>query len=240
MSVLDFPLQKALAEVFGKQGGGFERIGEALHLIDGPYANPYDLMTFYDNHDMARIDATDAGFIDANNVLFTMRGIPVVYYGSETGFERGTKEHGGNRNYYGQERVDAAPSSPIYKQLRRIANVRAQTPALQRGLQVNVEMQGDRAAFYRVLQQGGKQQIALVLLNKGGEPATFSVRDGLQEGAWKSAFDGQVVNVAAGGTLDATVPAHDVAVYTLDAAVTDATLKAEVDRGMSRARRHVE
>ena len=239
VSVLDFPLQKALAEVFGKQGGGFERIGEALHLVDGPYANPYDLMTFYDNHDMARIDATDAGFIDANNVLFTMRGIPVIYYGSETGFERGTKEHGGNRNYYGQERVDAAAASPIYKQLRRVANVRAQTPALQRGLQVNVEMQGDRAAFYRVLQQGGKQQMALVLLNKGATPAAFSVRESLQPGAWKSAFDGQVVHVAAGGTLVATVPAHDVAVYTLDAAVTDATLKAEVDRAMSRARRHV-
>ena len=66
------------------------------------------------------------------------------------------------------------------------------------------------------------------------------MRDGLQAGAWKSAFDGQVVNVAAGGTLDATVAPHDVAVYTLDAAVADATLKAEVDRGMSRARRHVE
>ena len=47
-------------------------------------------MTFYDNHDMRRMDADAAGFIDANNWLFTSRGIPVVYYGSESAFRAGT------------------------------------------------------------------------------------------------------------------------------------------------------
>jgi glycosidase len=246
VSVLDFPLQKAMGEVFGgatsgKPTAGYERIAEALHLTSGPYANPYDLMTFYDNHDMPRIDATDDGFVDANNALFTLRGIPVVYYGSETGFERGTAEHAGNRNYYGQERVDAAKDSRIWRQLRRIANVRRDVPALQRGLQVNVEMQGDRAAFYRVLQQGGKVQIALVLLNKGNAPAQFAVRESLQAGEWKNAFDGTVADVAAGGELTATVAPHDVAVFVLDGtAVSDATLTTELDRGMARARRRVD
>ncbi len=239
VSVLDFPLQKAMGEAFGKANAGFERIGQALYLTNGPYANPYDLMTFYDNHDMARLDATDTGFIDADNALFTLRGTPVVYYGSETGFERGTAEHAGNRNYYGQARVDAAADSPIYRQLRRIANLRAQTPALQRGMQVNIEMQGDRAAFYRVLQQGKTAQIALVLLNKGGAPADFSIQASLQPGQWTSAFGGRVVDVPPGGTLDTTVAPHDVAVFLLQAPVRDPTLKTELDRGMSRARRHV-
>jgi glycosidase len=89
------------------------------------YRNPYELVTFYDNHDMARLNATDNGFIDAHNWLFTARGIPAVYYGSETGFMRGRPEHAGNRNYFGQERVDAAPRSPIYQALKSVANVRA-------------------------------------------------------------------------------------------------------------------
>jgi cyclomaltodextrin glucanotransferase len=243
VSVLDFPLQKAMGEVFGgatsgKPAAGYERIAEALHLTSGPYANPYDLMTFYDNHDMPRIDATDDGFVDANNALFTLRGIPVVYYGSETGFERGTAEHAGNRNYYGQERVDAAKDSRIWRQLRRIANVRNQLPALQRGLQVNVEMQGDRAAFYRVVQDGKTQQIALVLLNKGNAPAAFAVRGSLQAGQWKNVFDATTVNVAAGGAIEATVAPHDVAVFVLDgASVSDASLTTELDRAMARARR---
>nr|AIA88435.1 CAZy families GH13 protein [uncultured Xanthomonas sp.] len=84
---------------------------------------------------MARMDASDNGFIDAHNWLFTARGIPVVYYGSETGFMRGGAEHAGNRNYYGQARIDTAPSSPIYRHLVRIASLRRATPALQRGLQ---------------------------------------------------------------------------------------------------------
>jgi cyclomaltodextrin glucanotransferase len=230
VSVLDFPLKERVAEVFGKQGGGFERIAERLYLEDGPYERPYELMTFYDNHDMARMDAADEGFIDANNFLFTARGIPVIYYGSETGFERGTAEHAGNRNYFGQERVDAAPNSPIYQSLKRIANLRATTPALQRGLQVNVLMQGERAAFYRVLQHEGARQIALVLLNKGSSPAAFEVKEMLQPGPWRAALGGGQVDVAEGGALQATVPAHGVEVYLLDAAVTEPQLRAALDR----------
>jgi cyclomaltodextrin glucanotransferase len=230
VSVLDFPLKERISEVFGKHGGGFERIAERLYLEDGPYERPYELMTFYDNHDMARLDATDEGFIDANNFLFTARGIPVVYYGSEMGFERGTAEHAGNRNYFGQERIDAAPKSPIYQALKRIANVRANTPALQRGLQVNALMQGDRAAFYRVLQHDGNRQIALVLLNKGALPAAFEVKEMLQAGRWRAVLGGGNVDVADGGTLQAMVPAHGAEIYLLDAAVAQPQLRAALDR----------
>ncbi|MCB1608603.1 MAG: cyclomaltodextrin glucanotransferase, partial [Xanthomonadales bacterium] len=82
VSVLDFPLKGAMAKVFGGEGAGYEELAPVLYLTDGPYHNPYELTTFYDNHDMARIDADDAGFIDAHNFLFTARGIPVIYYGS--------------------------------------------------------------------------------------------------------------------------------------------------------------
>jgi cyclomaltodextrin glucanotransferase len=235
ISVLDFPLKERLAEVFGRKGGGFERIAERLYLEEGPYQNPYELMTFYDNHDMPRLDASDEGFIDANNFLFTARGIPVLYYGSETGFMRGRAEHAGNRNYFGQERIDAAPRSPIHRQLRRIANLRAQSPALQRGLQVNVLMQGDRAAFYRVIQRGNERQIALVLLNKGNAPAAFEVKELLQAGRWHAALAGNDVEIAEGGTLQASVPAHGVEVYLLDAPVVDARLRTALERAMTGA-----
>jgi cyclomaltodextrin glucanotransferase len=237
VSVLDFPLKERIAQVFGRQGGGFQLLADRLHLDDRLYANPYELMTFYDNHDMARLDATDAGFIDAHNWLFTARGIPVVYYGSEVGFQRGTAEHAGNRNYFGQERIDAAVGTPIREHLKRIATLRAATPALQRGLQLDVLLQGDRAAFYRVIQHGNTRQIALVLLNKGDAPAAFLVRELLQPGRWHPALGGSDIDVSAGGALAATVPAHDVAVYLLDAPVTEPALRAALDRAMADARR---
>lgn len=237
VSVLDFPLKERLDAVFGRQQRGFEHLADALHLVDGPYANPYELMTFYDNHDMPRMDASDEGFIDAHNWLFTARGIPVLYYGSEVGFERGHGEHAGNRNYFGQERIDAAPAHPIHQTLVPIARLRAATPALQRGLQLNVELEGDRAVFYRVLQDDGVAQIALVLLNKGDAPARFDVGEYLQAGRWKAAFAGTMIDVAQGRSLAAEVPAHGVEVFVLDAPVTDPELAAALQPLMEGARR---
>lgn len=237
VSVLDFPLKDRIAEVFGRKGGGYERVAERLYLTDGPYANPYELMTFYDNHDMARLDASDDGFIDANNFLFTARGIPVIYYGSEVGFERGSAEHAGNRNYFGQARIEAAKSNRIHEALRRIARIRAATPALQRGLQVNIEFKGDRAAFLRVLQSGGVAQTALVLLNKGDGAQTFAIDHGLQPGDWRALVRGGTVSVASGGPLKASVPAHGVEVYLLDGAITVPTLRAQLAAAMERRAR---
>lgn len=236
VSVLDFPLKKAVAALFETPGSDYVTLGEPLHLENGPYANPYELATFYDNHDMARMNASDDGFIDANNWLFTARGIPVVYYGSETGFMRGTAEHMGNRNYFGQQRIDAAPQSRIYQALKRIAQVRAQTPALQRGLQVNVELQGDRAAFYRVYQHQGQHQIALVLLNKGDAPTRFDVTSYMQPGRWRSALGSADVLVAEGEALSAQVPAHGVEIYVLDAAVKRTDFLQRLTQAMQRAR----
>ena len=226
VSVLDFPMKQAMDEVFGRKRLGFERLAPALHLVDGPYANPYELATFYDNHDMARMDASDEGFIDAHNWLFTARGIPVVYYGSETGFMRGRAEHAGNRNYFGQDRVDAAAGHPIHRALTRIANVRRTTPRCSAGVQLNVELTGDRAAFYRVLQDGDTAQVALVLLNKGDAPATFAIDTMLQAGMWRAALSGDTRQVAAGGTLSASVPAHGAEVWVLDGPVTEPSMVA--------------
>src|SRR5690606_19417047 len=177
-----------------------------------------------DNHDMPRLDASDEGFIDAHNWLFTARGIPVVYYGSETGFMRGQAEHGGNRAYFGAQRIHAAADSPIHAGLKRIANVRRQSPALQRGVQLNVELAGDSAVFYRVYEDGGQAQTALVLLNKGRQPRTTTVSRMLQPGRWRDAFSGESIQVRR--KLEVEVPAHGVRVFLLDAPVTRADLRA--------------
>ena len=198
-------------------------------------------MTFYDNHDMARLDASDDGFIDAHNWLFTARGIPVVYYGSEIGFMRGRAEHAGNRNYFGQRahRRRAAQPDPSPR-CSASRNVRAATPALQRGLQLDIMLEGDRAAFYRVYQHDGVHQIALVLLNKGDAPRRFEIATMLQAGQWRSALDGSAVDVAEGGRLAADVAAHGVQVFVLDAPVAQPALQAALDQAMAarRSRQH--
>jgi glycosidase len=232
VSVLDFPGQAAMAEVFGKAGAGFERLGEALHLEDGRYRNPYELMSFYDNHDMARLAATEDGFIDANNWLFTARGIPVVYYGSEIAFMAGTKEHEGNRNYFGTQNVERAKSHRIRAALAEIARVRRESPALQRGLQLNLELNRDRAAFLRVYERGGEAETALVLLNKGDSVARFEVDRAASTGVWRDAMSGSTLTAARGEPLLLEVPPHGARVLLRDGRVDDAGLKSRLDRAM--------
>ena len=232
ISLLDFPLRGKLAQVFEHPGSDYALVASALYLEHGPYRNPYDLVTFYDNHDMARMDASDDGFIDAHNWLFTARGIPAVYYGSETGFMRGRPEHGGNRNYFGQERVDAAPGSRIFQQLKRIAALRKGSIALQRGLQLDVAVGGDSAIFYRSYENANVTQTALVLLNKGDAEKTLDVRNWLQPGQWRDAFNGEAV--AVGDHLSATVPAHGARVYFYDQPLTRADVRGELARRMGR------
>jgi cyclomaltodextrin glucanotransferase len=235
ISVLDFAMKAALTEVFENPGSDFARLAAALHLKDGPYHDPYVLGSFYDNHDMARMDASDEGFINAHHWLFTARGIPVVYYGSEIGFMRGRAEHAGNRNYFSQARIDAAPEHRIHRHLTRIANLRRESVALQRGLQLNVRLQGDQAAFYRVYQHQGEAQTALVLLNKGEGAVAMAVSEYLEAGVWRDGFSGDRLTVV--DRLDAEVPAHGVRVFLLDAPVTRADTRARLDALMERKSR---
>ncbi|MGB0513218.1 MAG: alpha-amylase family glycosyl hydrolase [Wenzhouxiangellaceae bacterium] len=224
ISVLDFPMRQAMQQVFENPDSDFADLGDALFLDDGPYHNVYELATFYDNHDMARMNATDAGFIDAHHWLFTVRGFPVVYYGSESGFMRGRAEHAGNRNYFGIEGINAARGHSIRKHMIRIANARAESIALQRGLQVMLELEGQRAAFYRVYQHEDQSQIALVLLNKADRPADFQIERGLQAGTWTSLLTDATVDIQPDQPLRHTVPAHGAEVLVLNEAVQDQEL----------------
>jgi cyclomaltodextrin glucanotransferase len=131
---------------------------------------------------------------------------------------RGRPEHAGNRNYFGQERVDAAPQSPIYQALKRIANLRRTSVALQRGLQLDERLRGDIAVFYRVYENAGTNQTALVVLNKGDAAQAVEVGEHLQPGAWRDGFSGETATF--GSRANIAVPGHGVRVYFYDKPLT--------------------
>ncbi|MCW8879633.1 MAG: alpha-amylase family glycosyl hydrolase [Kangiellaceae bacterium] len=214
ITVLDFPGRESMLNVFENKSASYKELDEYLYLEKGPYKNIYELMTFYDNHDMSRINADTNGFIDVHNWLFTSRGIPVVYYGSEIGFMAGTKEHEGNRNYFGQENISKAKKHKIHTNLKRIANIRRDSVALQRGLQVNLTFSKDTAAFYRVYEHNGEYQTALVQLNKSDRPQKFQIDRWLSNGDWKEQVSGESFTVV-NNRLSSIVPAHGVKVFIL-------------------------
>ena len=224
ISVLDFPGKAAITSVFQDASSDYSNITWYLDLAKETYTNPYDLATFYDNHDMARMSAAgnSNAFIDANNWLFTTRGIPVVYYGSESKFMNGLSEHSGNRNYFGQNNVDAARNTDTFKSLKAIANVRKNSVALQKGVQINGAISGQTATLFRVYEKDGVTQTALVMLNKGNSNAAFNQTSLVSAGDWVDAETGEVITSS--GSINTTVGAHDVKVLLLNAPTTNAAM----------------
>lgn len=230
VSVIDFPGRQHMTQVFENPGSDFSEILGYLHLENGPYQNPYELATFYDNHDMSRLNADAGGYINANNWLFTARGIPLIYYGSEIGFQSGRAEHYGNRNYFGEENIARAAGHPIAEALRHIAHIRQQSVALQKGLQVNLDFHGDTAAFLRVYQVDGVAQTVLVLLNKGEEAADVSAQGLINHGRWEELGGDAVVVVERDQpSITLEVPAHGVRVLGFNEPVNNSALAARLE-----------
>ena len=147
---------------------------------------------------------------------------------------RGTAEHAGNRNYVGQERLDQAKEHTIQQALTKIANVRKNTVSLQRGVQVNIELNGHRAAFYRVIDNEDAQETALVLLNKGNSVQSFDIKDFMQSGDWVEQLSGQTQTVANGTSLKATVEPNGVHVWVRKGEVSSRDLITQITYQLAR------
>ncbi len=98
-AVTDFQMYYAFNDaVHNKQGwtDGVAKIYYAL-AADYLYEDPTKLVTFLDNHDLARFAGTVQNdykkLMLGYNWLLTMRGIPCIYYGSEIGMNK-TENHG--------------------------------------------------------------------------------------------------------------------------------------------------
>ena len=98
-SMMDFPLNSALAISLQENeswNSGLIKIYETLSN-DFLYGNPYSLVVFADNHDMERIytqlNEQLSLYKMAMTYIYTTRGIPQVYYGTEI-LLKGPPDHG--------------------------------------------------------------------------------------------------------------------------------------------------
>ncbi len=153
---------------------------------------------------------------------------------SEKGNMRATAEHDGNRNNVGQQRLDQAKDNTIQQALTKIANVRKKTVSLQRGVQVNIELNGHRAAFYRVIDNEDAQETALVLLNKGNSLESFDISEFMQSGKWVEQLTGQTLTVASSASLKTTVKPNGVQVWVRQGEVDNRDLFEQIKYQLAR------
>ncbi|MER6155422.1 carbohydrate binding domain-containing protein [Streptomyces sp. NPDC001868] len=179
-------------------------------------------------------EGTDA-WAENMSLMWTFRGIPTLYYGSEIEFQKGQKIDCGptcalattGRAYYGDHlagsvtasdfgKADSASgqvattlSQPLVKHLQRLNQIRRAVPALQTG-QYSTEGISGQMAFKRRYTSGSTDSFALVTVTGG---ATY---DGIPDGTYRDAVTGDVKTVS-NGTLSVGAPGKgNLRVYVLN------------------------
>ena len=224
LSVFDFPLFSTFRDNVTK--GSFGGIKGILDM-DYTYADPTQLVTFFQNHDVGpdndfkyRYGGEVANAAMAYNLLWTVRGIPALYYGEEIMFQAGLPEDLASANdtldqtgraYYGPKLADKATTQahPLYQHIKRLNQIRKAIPALQKGAMQNVNEWGNGMSFAR---DSGDSYVVVGLTS--GSSQTITVK-GVKAGTYKDAVTGKEIS-ASGGNLTFTVNPYSVGAYVLN------------------------
>jgi len=226
LAVIDFYAQATFHNVF-ESGGAFSGV-QAAARYDHLYADPSTNLLWLDNHDFGpnndwnrRYGGTPENLAACLNFMFTWRGIPIVYYGTEMQFKKGffTDIHEAadinrsidntGRAYYGNV-MDQAPNHIIYQHLKKLNAIRSAVPALQKGSWRWDGNGGGNGVGY--VRDAGDSK-AVVGLAKDGS-ATFNF-NGLTNGIYRDAVTGKEINVT-NGTMSFTVQPASAGIYVLN------------------------
>jgi glycosidase len=177
-SVLDYPLYFTVGGVFGSASA-------ATSQIEGHYLNvaaDYDtnsqmrLVTFLDNHDQPRFlnSSTTNRLAVALIFLYTARGIPCLYYGTEQAFNGATDPYDREDMFAGQFK-DAGQTGldsfnmthPLFKLVAQLNNFRRLYPALTLGSYVSQAYNSSGPGLFAYSRRRGSQEI-LVVFNTAG------------------------------------------------------------------------
>ena len=175
------------------------------------------LYTFVDNHDVARIASklqNKAHLPLVTILLYTVYGIPSVYYGSEFGIE-GQKEQGSDWNLRPAlslaDYADAYENNEITKLCRKLGQLKKEYAELTNGTYQELILTNRQFAFGRILD--GKECISA--LNCDDAQASFEIPLCCQNATAKELLDQEAVlyEVTDRQTLKVTLPANTGTVF---------------------------
>lgn len=163
-SVTNYMLHKALYSAHNDHN--YFEIAHTIKYVSDMTGDKLKLYTFVDNHDVERIYTklnNKAHFVPVHILLYTLPGIPSIYYGSEFGIE-GRKERGSDDSLRPMLRFedykDAVKTNPCTQLISALARIRHSTPELCYGSYRKLELQTTHFAYERTL--NGKSVIITV------------------------------------------------------------------------------
>lgn len=247
LSVIDFPMHwnfENASSAFGIRGG------------DKYYNDATWNVVYVDSHDYApdgapenqRFTKDQSTWAENLSLMFTFRGIPCIYYGSEIEFKKGKVIDKGpkialietGRAYYGGYLKGYVETSdfgeydeacgniaqtlqhPLARHIRRLAKIRLAVPALRKGQYSTEGCKGD-FAFKRRYTDATTDSYALVTISGN---ATFS---GIENGTYVDCVTGDTKTVTNGSLTVNCSGKGNLRVYVLNTALTKAPGKIGTD-----------
>ena len=134
ISLLDFPLNTAIRNVFGSTNANFSEIDSVITQEGTNFIWKDDLITFIDNHDMARflsINNNNNRLHEALAFTLTSRGIPCIYYGTEQYLHNDTS--GGTDPYNRPMMTNFNTSTTAYQLVNKLSTLRRNNTAVPYG-----------------------------------------------------------------------------------------------------------
>ena len=234
-SVIDFPMHwnfQHAYDAYGVATGNDKYYNDATYNV--VYVDSHDYGP--DGAEKIRYNEGTNAWKENMNLMFTFRGVPCIYYGSEIEFQKGkTIDEGPNlalkdsgRAYYGDHlegtvtatdfgsysasgTVASTLNSTLSKHLQMLNKIRLKVPALRRGQYTSV----GNMSYVRRYTAGGIDSVACVAVSNS---TTFS---GLPGGTYANVITGERKTIGKGGSISASANgAGNIAIWVLDNGVS--------------------
>ncbi|MBK1694583.1 alpha-amylase [Chromatium weissei] len=224
---LDFGLFSTFRDTVSK--GTYAGSAQILGM-DWIYGDVTQLVTFLQNHDVGpdndfkyRFKGEQWMAAAAYNLIWTVRGIPCLYYGEEIEFMRGAPQDvEGERDvlsqtgraYFGDhltdERIAQTQAHPLYRHIQRLNLIRRTIPALQKARMSHLAEWGSGMRFVRDHSETGSYVVVGLAIGSDQQIAL----DGVPVGIYRDAVTGAEIH--SDGRLGFMVKANSAGIYVLN------------------------
>lgn len=216
-SVTDYELHKGLYS--GHNDYNYFEIAHTVRRLfdeNGGICRGRKLYSFTDNHDVERLMSKltrKEDYYPVQMLLYTLPGIPSIYYGSEWGIEG--RKAGGDDGPLRPE-LDITKKAELDNDysayIARLGQIHKENPEISYGRYKELMLKNRQYAFGKYLDKS----MVLIAVNNDDAPAAVDVATGFDGAAAKDLFTGEEVPVGDNGKVSLTLPAHRGSIIRLE------------------------
>jgi glycosidase len=167
------------------------------------------LYSFADNHDVSRVASmltNPAALVPLYTLMFSMPGVPSIYYGSEFGI-RGRKEDQDaalRPSLNLQDLLTHAERLDLFEAIKKLINIRKEHPSLINGAYRQLLLTNEQFAFARDLENG----TAITAVNAADHAVSMDIPIGNGQTRFVDLMDETIVYEAHDGFLHLEMPPY--------------------------------